>query len=258
LVILSAHKISFTYRETSVITDISFEISSGEFVGLCGKNGSGKTTLLKCLGNILTPEGIVKLNGVDITSITPKIRAQKIGYVPQSIHGRIARSVFDAVLMGRLPHITWGVSSQDIHIVEQVMEQLGLIPFADRDMFEISGGERQKALIARAIAQQPEILLLDEPTANLDLYHQLEVMDVLTHLVQKSNLTAVMAVHDLTLAMRYCSRILLINDHHVIQDGSPHEILSPDLIREVYLVDAYICSDGGVPHIVPIRASIGA
>lgn len=255
---LSAHNVSFTYRETPVITDISFEISSGEFVGLCGKNGSGKTTLLKCLGNILTPKGMVKLDGTDITSITPKMRARKIGYVPQSMNDRIARSVFDAVLMGRRPYITWGVTSQDLHIVEQVMEQLGLIPFADRDMFEISGGERQKALIARAIAQQPEILLLDEPTANLDLYHQLEVMEVLTQLVQKSNLTAVMAVHDLTLAMRYCSRILLINDHHVIQDGSPHEILSPDLIREVYQVDAYISSDGGVPHIVPIRASIGA
>lgn len=248
---------SYTYHEKPVISGISFEIRAGEFVGLCGKNGSGKTTLLKCLGNILKPQGIVRIDGADITTMPSKTRAQKIGYVPQSIHGKIARSVFDAVLLGRRPYINWGVSSHDLHIVEQVMDQLGLIPFADRDMFEISGGERQKALIARAIAQQPDILLLDEPTANLDLYHQLEVMDVLTQLVRESDISAIMAIHDLTLAMRYCNRILLIHDHHVVKDGSPHEILNPEVIRDVYQVDAYISSDGGIPHIVPVKAYFG-
>lgn len=257
MVILSADKISYRYQENPVINEISLTVNPGELIGLCGKNGSGKTTLLKCLGNILNPEGMVRLDGIDINSIPSKIRAQKIGYVPQSIHGKIARSVFEAVLMGRRPYIVWGVNNDDLLIVEEIMDQLGLIPFAHRDMFEISGGERQKTLIARAIAQQPKILLLDEPTANLDLFHQLEVMDVLKRLIKDSNISAVMAVHDLTLAMRYCSRILLIHNRHVIKDGPPYEILSPEIIREVFQVDAYISTDGGIPHIVPVQAIIG-
>lgn len=258
MVTLTADQVSYTYRDKPVIHEISLEIKPGEFVGLCGKNGSGKTTLLKCLGHILIPDGTVRLDGTKLTTMEPKYRAQQIGYVPQSIHGRIARSVFDAVLMGRRPYITWGVSETDLKIVEEVMNQLGLMPFAERDMFEISGGERQKALIARAIAQEPSLLLLDEPTANLDLYHQLEVMEVLTTLIQNRKISAVMAVHDLTLAMRYCSRVVLINNGQVIRDGPPAEILTSDLIREVYQVDAFVSTDGGVPHIVPIRASCGA
>lgn len=241
-----------------MISDISLEIKPGEFVGLCGKNGCGKTTLLKCLGHILIPQGSVQLDDIDLAAIPPQTRAQQIGYVPQSIYGKIARTVFDAVLMGRRPYITWGVSGEDIRIVENVMDKLGLLPLAERDMFEISGGERQKALIARAIAQQPSILLLDEPTANLDLYHQLEVMDVLTQLVHDNGISAVMAVHDLTLAMRYCSKVIIINNHQVVKIGPPQEILDPALIRDVYNVDAWISSDGGIPHIIPVSAAYGA
>ncbi len=258
MVTLTADRVSYTYREKPVISDISLQVKSGEFVGLCGKNGSGKTTLLKCLGHILSPRGKVLLNDIDLISMPSLVRAQQIGYVPQSVHGRIARSVFDAVLMGRRPYITWGISAHDLDIVESVMKLLGLLPFAERDLFEISGGERQKTLIARAIAQEPAILLLDEPTSSLDLFHQLEVMEVIASLVADQGIAVVMAIHDLSLAMRYCSRIVLIHNNRVVRDGPPADILTSELIADVYQVDAYLSSDGGIPHIVPIKAAYGA
>lgn len=257
MVILRADRVAYTYNQTPVIQDISIEVHPGEFIGLCGKNGSGKTTLLKCLGHILKPEGKVSIDSINLDDMEARSRARIIGYVPQSIHGRITKSVFEAVLMGRKPYITWGVSSRDLQIVQNVLSRFGLIPFASRDMFEISGGERQKTLIARAIAQEPSILLLDEPTANLDLFHQLEVMEIIRSIIQEQKIAAIMAVHDLTLAMRYCNRILLINDHQVIKDGPPEQILTPHLIKTVYQVEAYVSADGGIPHIVPIRASTG-
>ncbi|MDD1728812.1 MAG: ABC transporter ATP-binding protein [Methanospirillum sp.] len=257
MVILSAEKVAYTYHQTPIIQDISFEVRPGEFIGLCGKNGSGKTTLLKCLGHILKPEGKVSIDGKNLNEIEARSRARIIGYVPQSIQGRISKTVFEAVLMGRKPYITWGVSSHDLQIVQEIISRFGLLPFASRDVFEISGGERQKALIARAIAQDPSILLLDEPTANLDLYHQLEVMEIISSIIREQGIAAVMAVHDLTLAMRYCSRVLIIHNHRIIGDGLPSEILTPDHIKTVYQVDAHMSTDGGIPHIVPIRASRG-
>jgi iron complex transport system ATP-binding protein len=180
--------------------------------------------------------------------------ARKMGYVPQSATRVFPASVIDTVLMGRRPHLGWKSSEKDMEKVLKVLEQLGILQFAMRDFNEISGGQQQKVLIARAIAQDADILLLDEPTSNLDIKHQLEVMEIMDDIVKKKKISAIMAIHDLNLASRYADKILMMNKGQIFSAGNPDSVLTAKNIRQTYGVEVEVMSDRMRPYIIPIRA----
>ena len=211
---LQAVDIHAAYGVQPVLKEICVSVESGQFVGIIGPNGCGKSTLLKVLGGILLPtQGHVLLDHERLHSLSRRRRAQYIGLVPQHPTAPPGMTVRQLVSCGRTPHVAWfrPFDASDHRAVEQAIERCDLAEIVDRPLAELSGGERQRAWIAMAICQQSQILLLDEPTAALDIGHQLEVMGLLQSLCRECGLTIIMAIHDLNLALRHCSRLLTIS-----------------------------------------------
>ena len=251
---LKVNKIEFAYNSTSVLENISLELDRSEILGIVGPNGTGKSTLIRCIDQILKPQqGTILLDENDITTMNRMEIARKMGYVPQSTTRVFPASVVDTVLMGRRPHLGWKSSEEDMDKVLEILELLGIVEFAMRDFNEISGGQQQKVLIARALAQEADILLLDEPTSNLDIRHQLEVMEILKDIVRNKGISAVMAIHDLNLASRYTDQILMMNGGRIFAAGDPPSVLTVENIKRVYGVEVLVKSDGERPYIIPIR-----
>ncbi|HOV52216.1 MAG TPA: ABC transporter ATP-binding protein, partial [Methanothrix sp.] len=184
--------------------------------------------------------------------------ARRLGYVPQSSSTPLATTVFDTVLMGRRPHISWRVSDADLEKVADTLELLNLQGLAMRDFSQLSGGQKQKVLIARALAQEPSVLLLDEPTSNLDMKHQLDVMETISALVKEKGISAVMAIHDLNLAARFSDTLVMLKKGVVYAAGAPNDLLSEKNISEVYGVEALVMRSLDKPCIVPLRSLNGA
>ncbi|MBS3817593.1 MAG: ABC transporter ATP-binding protein [Candidatus Thermoplasmatota archaeon] len=248
---LKAHDLDFSYEEDKkVLKDIHITAEEGEIVALVGPNGSGKTTLLRCLADFHTPEkGEVKIDGMDIKEYTLNEKARKLGYVPQIENISFPSTVFDTVLMGRKPYVSWKPSDQDRRIVSDLLEKLELSRFAMREVNELSGGQRQKVFIARALAQKPMILLLDEPTSNLDLKHQLEVLDIIQQ-QKKKGISSIIAIHDLNLAIRYSDRIVMLKEGEVYASGGM-EVVSAENIEDVYDVEVHIGEHQGWMIVTP-------
>jgi iron complex transport system ATP-binding protein len=237
---IETKELSFAYHSSAqILDDISFQLEKGHFLALLGNNGAGKSTLMKCLNGILpTGEGVVLADGKDIHRIKRRELAQTMAYVEQSTD--VTRlTVYDVVLMGRRPYITIGPTDEDIAIVERSLDRLQLRDFALRYVDELSGGELQKVIIARALTQCPKIMLLDEPTSNLDLYNQHEVMRIAQELAQKDGITVIVVIHDLNLALRYCDRFLLMKDNRIYRYGDA-SVIDKQAIRTVYNVEAEI------------------
>jgi iron complex transport system ATP-binding protein len=238
-----------------VLDDVELDVTAGEVLGLVGPNGSGKSTLLQCINRVRTPDsGTAVVDGIDLADIDRGGIARRVGYVPQEESDTFPSTVFDTVLMGRRPHIDWQPSDEDLEVVGEIVELLGLEEYAMRALDEISGGQRQKVLIGRALAQEADVLLLDEPTSSLDLRHQLEVMDLLSNRVQRQDMAAVVAIHDLNLAARYCQKVVMLHNHEVHAAGSS-EVLTPEHIRQVYNVDVTIHDVDGRRIIVPEQSA---
>lgn len=238
---LELKNLSFGYKEKKTLKNINMYVNSGEVVGIIGPNGSGKSTLLKCMNLILKPKGHIFLEGTELQTLNLKEISKIIGYVPQSIHGSsFPIKVFDVVLLGRRPYIRWNVRDKDLDFVSEIFSLLNLNNLSMRNFNELSGGEKQKILMARALAQEPKVLLLDEPTSNLDVKHQLEIMDVIRNLSREKSLAVVIVLHDLNLASRYCDRLVLLNSGQIFATGTPEEILINSNIKTVYNVDAEI------------------
>ncbi|MCE5296767.1 MAG: ABC transporter ATP-binding protein [Euryarchaeota archaeon] len=238
---LNVKGLSFKYKERPVLENIDLDIKKGEIIGILGPNGCGKTTLLKLLNRDLRPEsGVVSIDGDDLKDITKRAIAQQIAVVPQSNEIRFAFSVRDIVAMGRMPFLErfQVESSEDMRIVDEAMEKTNITEFADRPINTMSGGERQRVIIARAIAQRPEIILLDEPTLHLDVCHQFEALDLVRQLSKDEQLTVVIVSHDLPMVVKYCDRIVLIHDHKVFALGTPEEVLTPENMRIVFNIEA--------------------
>ena len=251
---LKVKDVEFGYNGTLVLEGISIDLGRSEIIGIVGPNGAGKSTLIRCIDRILTPRGgTILLDGADISNMTRMEIAKEMGYVPQTATRVFPATVFDTVLMGRRPHLGWKSSVEDIDIVLEVLELLGITEFAMRDFNEISGGQQQKVLIARALAQEADILLLDEPTSNLDIRHQLEVMDIMQGIVRNNGISAIVAIHDLNLASRYTDRLLMMNGGRIFAAGSPESVLTVENIRRAYGVEALVKSDGERPYIIPVR-----
>jgi len=252
---LQIRDLSFSYGSTQILKDINMELDSSDVLGIVGPNGAGKSTLIRCIDRILVPQhGTVLLDGQEMKQMSSMEIAKKIGYVPQSISNTFPATVFDTVLMGRRPHLGWRSSEEDIDTVLEVLTMLKIKYLAMRDFNEISGGQQQKVLIARALAQDAEILLLDEPTSNLDIRHQLEVMEILTKLVKKKGLSVMMAIHDLNLASRYSDRIIMLNGGSIRDTGDPVSVLTAENIQSVYGAEVIVKHEAGKPYIIPIRS----
>jgi iron complex transport system ATP-binding protein len=251
--------LTFSYNSHRILDGLSLTIGSSEILSLVGPNGSGKTTLIKCIDRILKPEGSILLDGREIQRMDRQEVARQIGYVPQSSSTPLATTVFDTVLMGRRPHIGWRVTDSDLEKVAAVLERLNLEDLAMREFSQLSGGQKQKVLIARALAQEPAVLLLDEPTSNLDMLHQLEVMETVSSLVKEKSICAVMAIHDLNLASRFSDKLVMLKDGKVYAAGEPEALLSEANISRVYGIEAMVMNAMGRPYIVPLRSiSAGA
>jgi iron complex transport system ATP-binding protein len=237
-----------------ILDGLNLVVEDSEVLGLVGPNGSGKTTLIKCIDKILKPKGSILIDGRDIDTVSRTDLAKRLGYVPQSSSTPLATTVFDTVLMGRRPHISWRVSDSDLDKVADILGLLHLENLAMRDFSQLSGGQKQKVLIARALAQEPEVLLLDEPTSSLDMKHQLEVMETISSLVKEKKISAVMALHDLNLASMFVDKLAILKGGKIYAAGEPIDLLNAKNIRDVYGVEAVVMNNLDRPYIVPLRS----
>ncbi|MBT8223920.1 MAG: ABC transporter ATP-binding protein [Dactylosporangium sp.] len=243
--------LSFSYPSRPVLRDVDFDLSAGDFLAVLGVNGAGKSTLLKCVNRILNPgAGVVLVQGEPAARLSRRELARRIGYVAQR-QATGGTTVFDAVLLGRKPHIQWEASRKDLEVVQRALETLELEEYALRYTDELSGGEQQKVVIARALAQEPRVLLLDEPTSSLDLKNQLEVARIIRRVATQQRIGAVVSVHDLNLAIRFANKFLLLKDGEVFAAGGL-EVMTPETIESVYSVPVAIQRFAGVPVVVPV------
>jgi iron complex transport system ATP-binding protein len=223
-------------------------------VTIVGPNGSGKSTLIKCIDRILAPEkGSILIDRKEVTKMDRMEIARNLAYVPQSSARTFSSNVFDTVLMGRRPHIGWLSSSDDEERVWEVLRLLGIEELAMSGFGELSGGQQQKVLIARALVQDTKVMLLDEPTSNLDIWHQLDVMNIVRDLVKKRRMTALMSLHDLNLASKYSYGINMMKKGRIMAAGDPASVLTPENIETIYNVEVAVRSQSEDPFIVPIR-----
>ncbi|MGM0502438.1 MAG: ABC transporter ATP-binding protein [Bacillota bacterium] len=242
--------VHFNYQSESVLKDVNFKLAPGEVLALLGPNGSGKSTLLKCINRILKPQvGSILLDGSATSDYHQQKMAQCVGYVPQQGENNFPTTVFETVMMGRKPYINFKAQEQDLKIVARIIEQLGLAEVAQRNINQLSGGQQQKVVVARALAQEPEVLLLDEPTSNLDLKHQLEILNLIKEQVQH-NISSVLAVHDLSLAARYSDKIIILRDGKIFAAGGL-EVLTPENLEAVYEVKVNVEDFNGRKIIIP-------
>lgn len=230
-------KVSLGYSRKVVLQDITFKVSPGEMVGLIGPNGCGKSTIIKALSRIISlHSGEILLDGKDVTRIPRQELARLLGVVPQMPLLPSAFTAFDIVLMGRNPHL--GLfqyeGPRELAIAWRAMAKTGTQSFAGRRVSELSGGEIQCLLIARVLAQETKAILLDEPTANLDIGRQVEILDLIKNLCRENKLSVLAALHDLNLASQYCDRLVLINNGRIHAEGTPVEVITPRNIEDVY------------------------
>lgn len=248
--ILKVRGMSFEYSSRPVLKNITLHVSPGETVMIMGPNGVGKSTLLKCMNGILKPGGgEMLLDGRKMLSLSQKEIAGLVGYVPQRTDpGRV--SVFDAILLGRRPHMGWKVTDKDLRAVDGIIQSLHLEELALRSLDEMSGGEIQKVMIARALAQEPGLLLLDEPTSSLDLKNQVEVMEILDHIVRGHGLAAVVTMHDLNTAFRFGHRFIFLKDGEIAYSLQRQDIAA-SVIEDIYGLKVDLVFVGDIPLVVP-------
>lgn len=225
------------YGKEVVIKDVSFDIKRGEFLGIIGPNGSGKSTLLRLMSRVLSPQkGEVLFDKRDIFQMRLKELCQKVAFVPQDTLISFSFSVWEIVLLGRIPHMHRFQleTKRDFEIAKNSLSLTDSLHLTDKQIDQLSAGERQRVIIAKALAQEPILLFLDEPTSHLDIGHQIEILDLLRRLNRKDKLTVVMVLHDLNLASEYCDRLILLNEGKIFKEGAPDEVLTYQNIETVY------------------------
>jgi iron complex transport system ATP-binding protein len=256
-------QVTFSYEKEEVLSRLSFEVHKGEFLSIIGPNGSGKTTLIRLLSKVLEPSaGEIEINGVNISRIKRNELAQIVGVVPQDSFINFPFTVFEVVLMGRYPYLGRLAFErrEDREIAKRAMVLTDVLYLEGRDINDLSGGERQRVLVARALAQEPEILLLDEFTSSLDLNHKIEIYNLIKRLNMEKSLTVINVSHDLNMASEYADRLLLLHRGEVSAIGKPGEVLKRDIIKEVFECNVLIEESPitGSPQIIPLNSKITA
>jgi iron complex transport system ATP-binding protein len=257
---LAAHHVDVGYGDRPVVHELELEVTTGAVTTVIGPNGCGKSTLLRALGRLLRPsQGMVVLDGADIASLPTREVARRLALLPQSPIAPEGLVVRDLVVRGRHPRQSWlrQWSRDDEEVVDQALAWTSMTALADRAVDELSGGQRQRAWLAMALAQDTDLLLLDEPTTYLDLAHQVEVLDLVVRLNRERGRTVVMVLHDLALAARYSDRLVVLGDGALVDQGPPAEVLTETMLREVFGLEARVLADpvGGSPLVVPVSRS---
>lgn len=248
---ITVNGVNFSYSSTPVLKNINLDLEGNEFVSILGPNGVGKSTLIHCMNKILTPtEGVVMINGKDVKEIPLKELAKQIGYVPYSGGDAFPLTVVDTVLMGRHPHNKWKSLDSDLDLVYETLKMLRIEHLAMRNFNELSAGQHQKVMLARGIVQEPKLLLLDEPTANLDIRHQIEVTKLLKELSVTKEMLVIMISHDLNISSKFSDKMILMHEGTIFSVGTPEEVITEDNIRTVYKVDSNVVTHNGRPHVI--------
>jgi iron complex transport system ATP-binding protein len=258
---LTIDGVDCSYGSVDILKDVSFSVESGQFLGILGPNGSGKTTLLKSISRVLKPKkGTILIGDKDIYKMKTIDVAKKMAVVPQTTPVSFDFTALEVVLMGRNPHMARFKmeGTSDMEIAKNAMKLTRTWEFADRPITELSGGERQRVIIARALTQEPQILLLDEPTTHLDISNQLEIMDLIKRLCETQNMLIVAVFHDFNLAARYCDSIILLKDGKIVAAGKADDTLTSDNIKKVFSVDTIVKKHPitGQLHMIPISRPI--
>ncbi|MEW6069105.1 MAG: ABC transporter ATP-binding protein [Candidatus Thermoplasmatota archaeon] len=258
--ILKINNVEFFYESTKVLDNIELSVDKGEFLGIMGPNGSGKTTLLRCITRVVKPKtGAVLLENKDISMLSVKEIARSMGVVPQSAGITAEFTAFEIVLMGRIPYMKRFrfESPEDLSVVKEAMEATNTWHLRDRLITELSGGEKQRVMIAKALAQKPKILLLDEPTVHLDIHYQHEILTLIKKLNKEKGITVISVFHDINLATEYCEKLVLLNNGKIVSAGKPEEVLTPENIKNVYNIDAIIKKNpvSGALYVTPYTAA---
>lgn len=258
--IIETRNLSLAYDKEKIIEDLNLKIPEGEITIFIGGNGSGKSTLLNSMARLLKPVGgSVELEGEDINQLSTKEVAKKLAFLPQSSTVPEGITVRKLVEQGRYPYQKWyqTASDRDQKIVEKAMTDTGVLELAERNLSSLSGGQRQRAWLAMILAQDTDIILLDEPTTYLDLSHQVDLLDLLSELNQKDQRTIIMVLHDLNLACRYADHIVAVKDKDVFAQGKPEEVIDEEVIKEVFNLNCQIVSDPvfGTPLCIPTGKS---
>lgn len=253
---LEVESLRVAYHDRLVLKDISFTAGTGTILGVIGPNGAGKTTLIRALSGVLRPaSGQVRVDGIDLLALKPTERARRVAVVPQARNLPPAFTGWELALLGRTPYLNWlgQVSARDEERVRQALERAQAVELAARQVGELSGGEQQRLLLARALAQESPLLLLDEPTTHLDLQHQVGLLDQIRALSHQDGLTVVVALHDLNLVARYTDQVALLVDGELRALGNPQDVLQPDLLSQVYQLPLQIIdkTPSGRPIIFP-------
>lgn len=237
---LKVENLNFHYKSGPKVLDaVNFTLESFRFLAILGNNGAGKSTMLKCFNKILIPDsGRILMDEEDLTKMSVREIAKRVAFVAQTIPST-QLTVHDIVMLGRKPYMKWGFTEEDHEIVHEAMDRLEISHMRGRLLCQLSGGERQKVMLARALAQHPKILLLDEPTSSLDIQNQFQVLQLVKDICKEKGITAIMVIHDLNLSLRFCDRYLLLSHGKVYRIGG-QEILDREALKEVYKVDASV------------------
>ena len=245
--------LNFKYKGTKslVLDGLSIDIKGPQLISILGPNGAGKSTLIHCMNKILEPTGgTVMVNGYRVEDITMKEMAKISSYVPYTSADSFPLTVVDTILMGRHPHSKIGSIKEDLQIVHESLKLLDIEDLAYSMFNELSAGQHQKVMLARGFAQEPRILFLDEPTSNLDIKYQLEITRILRKMSRQKNVLVVMISHDINIASKYSDNVIVLHDHKIHSVGTPEDVITKQMLKEVYDVDADIMMDNGKPHLI--------
>jgi iron complex transport system ATP-binding protein len=239
---LKIQNLSVSYGSRRILHDISLDVQSGEVLALIGPNGAGKSTLIRAVSGVIPSSGHVRTNGDEFAALSTLQRAKYVATVPQAVSLPPAYTVWETVLLGRTPYLGFlgQPSKTDEEITRHSLERVSALPFAERRVGELSGGEQQRVLLARALCQSTPILLLDEPTAHLDLQYQVSLLELVSELAHQDNLAVLVALHDLNLAAHYADRIALMVAGSIKAMGKPKDVLQPELIQEAYCLPVQV------------------
>lgn len=252
---LEIKNLKFGYNSKPVLKNINMEVSPGKITAIIGPNAVGKSTLLKCIARILKPEGSILLDGKEINNFKKERITRFVSYLSQESPDRVVLSVFEVVLLGRIHSLSWKVSDDELKVVWKILIDMGIHELATRYFNELSGGQRQMVFIAQALVREPKVLLLDEPISNLDLQHQLEILDLIRDLTVKRKISTLIILHNLDMTARYADELVVLNNGEVYASGKPESVLTPEMLRSVYRVNARVnIDDDGIPQITPISS----